>query len=117
MGLERAESGSAANRSKRAIGARGDVRQLSAGVAADAVAAEEMNAEIEFFLEERPPHIDADASAGARVVEGAEGARSRASIRTRVGDAGERARIEAIAEGAEDAKDFVMAETRIECRF
>src|SRR5579884_744889 len=112
MGLERAESGSAANRSKRAIGARGDVRQLSAGVAA-----EEMNAEIEFFLEERPPHIDADASAGARVVEGAEGARSRASIRTRVGDAGERARIEAIAEGAEDAKDFVMAETRIECRF
>src|SRR5262249_21131188 len=89
---------------------------------ANAIANDGLDVEVDFLVPEGPKGAGAEAAAGDGIVvrasnAGSGGAVDRASEsgrRSSAGGADNRARINAVAEGADDAEDFVVAEAGIE---
>src|SRR5262249_54118436 len=106
-----------ANRSQRSVGTCRHVRQLRRAVAADTVAALEVTHDFDLLLGKRQTSGSAKAATNGRVVEGPKGRGQAAGATCRQvrHDQGLRAaRINAVAERANDANDFVVAPPWIE---
>src|SRR5579864_5122031 len=128
--LERSQAMGSADQGLSAVGPEGEVGKLSGAIAAYTVAGKTLYSKFQFLVQQRQPRACADTTAGARVIEGANGGWR--CVGASSGGSGEGraiqhhssagvgccrayyvARIDAIAESAQNPEQFVVAKARI----
>ena len=118
MEFQRAQPCGTANRGQRAIWPGRHVRQLCRAVTADAIAALEVRDQVSFLSHDWKAGCETHAAADPGVVECTSDRRgTSASGSWKGGKRKGAARVDAIAEIAEDSDHFVVAPTRVKSRF
>src|SRR5271165_2878579 len=128
--FEPGEAMEGANQGQGAVRTSGDVRELRRAIAPDAVAADNLKADVYLLVEQRPETADASTASSAAIVEGSKaanhsgsrgGAKETAVLRkgrrsgNRIAGIGayDAARINSVAERADYAKHLIVAKTRV----